>query len=122
MGVLEVRESTPGDVHHAEAAARLIEQASTEYDIARRAPEWLAQKIEKARAAIATDEGELVGFGYWSAWEDDTFVSHSGLVVRPDFRGSGLGRDLKMVLFESSRRQLPFWGTVPFWCSAACSS
>ena len=107
MGVLEVRESTPEDVHYAEAASRLIEQASVEYDIATRTPEWLAAKIEKRRAAIGTDDGELVGFGYWSAWEDDRFISHSGLVVRPDYRGTGMGRDLKMVLFDSSRRQLP---------------
>jgi len=107
MGVLEVRESTSEDVHRAEAASGLIEQASTEYDIARRTPEWLARKIEMGRAAIATDGGELVGFGYWSAWENDTFISHSGLVVRPDHRGSGMGRKLKRVLFESSRRQLP---------------
>lgn len=107
MGVLEVRESTPEDVRYAEAASALIDQASAEFDIAKRTPEWLAAKIRARRAAIALAGGELVGFGYWSAWENDTFISHSGLVVRSDYRGTGLGRDLKMVLFDSSRRRLP---------------
>ncbi len=112
MGALEVHESTPEDVRFAEAASRLIDAASSQYDIAKRSPEWLGAKIRAGRAAIATaaapsDERELVGFGYWSAWDKDTFISHSGLVVRPDYRGSGLGRDLKTILFDSSRRQLP---------------
>ena len=107
MGEIEVRESTPEDVRFAEAASRLIEEASKEYDIARRTPEWLAKKIVARRAAVALEGDELVGFGYWSSWEGDAFVSHSGLVVRPDHRGTGLGRELKMVLFDSSRRQLP---------------
>lgn len=112
MADVEVRESGPEDVRFAEPAAALIEAAAAEFDIARREPAWLAKKIAARRAALAIgrDEGgaeDLVGFGYWSSWEDDRFVSHSGLVVRPDQRGTGLGSRLKRVLFESSRRQLP---------------
>ena len=107
-----VRESRPEDVHLAEQAAALIAEASSEYDIAQRDPAWLAKKIEARRAALAlvpdpSGGEQLVGFGYWSSWEADRFVSHSGLVVRPDQRGTGLGSQLKRVLFESSRRQLP---------------
>ncbi len=102
-----VRETTPDDAAFAEPASALIELLSVEYDIARRTPDWLRAKIVKRRAAVALEAGELVGFGYWSAWENDAFVSHSGLVVRPDHMGLGLGRRLKMVLFESSLAQLP---------------
>ena len=56
---------------------------------------------------LAVSAGELVGFGYWSDWEAGRFVSHSGLVVRPDQQGKGLGRRLKRVLFESSKGELP---------------
>jgi len=105
--VSEVRESRPDDVELAVAASALIEAAARENDIALRAPAWLASKIAQGRAAIALAAGELVGFGYWSAWEEGRFVSHSGLVVRPSHQGIGLGRRLKLVLFESSRRALP---------------
>lgn len=104
---VEVRASGPEDVGFAEAASALIDRVAESYDIARRAPEWLAAKIAKRRAALALENGELIGFGYWSDWEEGRFISHSGLVVRPDRMGMGLGRRLKLVLFESSREQLP---------------
>ncbi len=107
MGGIEVRESTPEDTPRAEQAAHLIAEASSHHDIATRTTEWLAKKVRARRAAVALDGDELVGFGYWSSWQEDTFVSHSGLVVRADYRGAGLGGDLKRVLFDSSRRQLP---------------
>jgi GNAT superfamily N-acetyltransferase len=105
--MIEVRESGPEDVIYADAASRLIDSVADEYDIARRTPGWLASKIKKRHAALAVEHGELVGFGYWSAWEHDSFVSHSGLVVRPDRMGRGLGGRLKDVLYHSTRRQLP---------------
>ena len=104
---IDVRESQPDDARYAEAASDLIRAASSEFDIAQRTPEWLRAKIVKRRAALALQGDELVGFGYWSSWEDDKFVSHSGLVVKPEFRGTGLGKRLKMVLFDSTRRALP---------------
>lgn len=102
-----VRESRPEDVGFAAAASELIDAVADEFDIARRTPAWLARKIESAHAALAVKDGELVGFGYWSEWEGGRFVSHSGLVVRPDMHGRGLGRRLKTVLVRSSRRALP---------------
>jgi len=102
-----VREANADDVVHAEAASALIAQASSDFDIAQREPAWLAKKITGGRAAVALEGNELVGFGYWSEWEDGRFISHSGLVVRPDYRGKGLARRIKTILFESSRRALP---------------
>ena len=102
-----VREARSDDTPFAQAASNLIELVSADHDIATRTPEWLDAKIVKGRAALALEDGELIGFGYWSDWEGGTFVSHSGLVVRPDRMGLGLDRRLKMVLFESSRAELP---------------
>ncbi len=102
-----VRESRPEDARHAEAASELIRAASSAFDIAQRTPDWLRSKIVKGRAALALRGDELVGFGYWSDWEGGAFVSHSGLVLRPDLRGRGLGKKLKLVLFDSTRRALP---------------
>ena len=105
--MIEVRASRPEDVRFAEAAAQLIDAVADEYDIARRETAWLADKIEMGRAGLAFEDGELVGFGYWSDWEGGKFVSHSGLVVRLDKIGTGLGRRVKQVLVESSRRAMP---------------
>jgi len=105
--VIEVRESRPDDVRFAEAAAQLIDAVADDHDIARREPAWLAKKIEAGRAGLAIEDDELVGFGYWSEWEGGKFVSHSGLVVRRDKFGTGLGKRVKMIMVESSRRALP---------------
>jgi GNAT superfamily N-acetyltransferase len=102
-----VRGSGPEDAGLAPQASALIEEASHEHDIARRSVSFLEEKIRKGRAAFAFDGDELIGFGYWSDWEGGRFVSHSGLVVRPGYTGHGIGRRLKMELFESSRRALP---------------
>lgn len=104
---VDVRAARADEEHLAPAASRLIEASARTHDIATRAPEWLAAKIRAGKAAVALEAGELVGFGYWSDWERGRFVSHSGLVVRDDQRGRGIGRRLKQVLVESSRRALP---------------
>lgn len=104
---VEVRIATPEDRKLAKAAERLIEGAVEGADIARRSKKLLRKKIESGRAAVALHDGELVGFGYFSKWQDGQFVSHSGLVVREDFQGRGLGRLLKERLFEASRKQFP---------------
>ncbi len=103
----EVRVANEGDEDYAEAAAALIAAAAAHNDVARRPAGWLRDKILRGRAALAMADGELVGFGYWSDWEGGAFVSHSGLVVRTDRQGLGLGRRLKVLLFESSRRRFP---------------
>jgi len=106
-GGVVVRIAREEDAAYAADAARLIAAAARENDIARREVDFLAHKIRTGRAALALAAGELVGFGYWSEWEGGRFVSHSGLVVEAAQRGRGLGRRLKLALFESSRERLP---------------
>lgn len=102
-----VRPATAEDVGLAPAASALIRAAARENDIAERSVEWLRAKIEHDRAVVALRGEELVGFGYWSEWEGGRFISHSGLVVQPELRGYGLGRRLKAILVEASRRTFP---------------
>ena len=104
---IEVRPSRAGDERFAEAAAELIREAAKEWDVAVRPIAMLREKLAKGQAAVALRRGKLVGFGYWSAWDQGEFVSHSGLVVRKDLQGVGLGRRLKLALFEGSRAALP---------------
>lgn len=106
-GRVDVRIGRPGDGDWARAASALIRRAAKSHDIARRAVPFLRSKIESGRAVLAFHRGELVGFGYFSEWEEGRFVSHSGLVVRDDFRGRGLGRRLKERLMQASRRRFP---------------
>jgi len=103
----EIRQSTAADVDLSQTASQLIASVTNEFDIARRTPEFLVEKIESGQAALALDNGDLVGFGYYSDWEDGRFVSHSGLVVKTEYRGQGLGRQLKTVLFAASRQRFP---------------
>jgi len=95
------------DQDFAPLVAALIREASIEHDIALRAEELLEFKIRTGRAVMAFYDEDLVGFAYFSEWEEGRFISHSGLVVRADMRGAGLGRALKMALFEASRARFP---------------
>jgi GNAT superfamily N-acetyltransferase len=102
-----VRTSGPQDVGWAAPAAALIREAARSHDIAVRSEELLRSKLRSGRAVLGFFGQELVGFGYYSEWEGGRFLSHSGLVVRPDMRGKGLGRALKLALFEASRVRFP---------------
>ena len=109
---ITVRPATAADAKYAEAASALIAEAARTHDIAEREVAFLIEKIESGKAAVALrsrpgQPDELIGFGYFSAWQDGAFVSHSGLVVRPDLRGHKLGRRLKTALFEGSRAKYP---------------
>ena len=76
--------------------------------IAKRSPEYVAQKIEEGKAVIAhTDTGEWVGFCYIEAWQHGQFVANSGLIVAPPFRKSGIAKKIKQTIFQLSREKYP---------------
>lgn len=75
--------------------------------IARRTPEYIMEKMEKGNAVIALDEDTFAGFCYIESWEHEKFVANSGLIVHPDFRGQGLAKKIKKVVFEHSRVKFP---------------
>lgn len=76
--------------------------------IAGRTPEYIAQKILDGKAVIAIQHGtRWVGFGYMDTWENDRYVSHSGLIVDPAFRQQGVAQQLKEALFRRSRCLFP---------------
>ena len=63
--------------------------------IAKRKPEYLAQKIREAKAVIALKGDRFAGFSYIETWEHKRYVTTSGLIVHPDFRGLGLAKRIK---------------------------
>lgn len=76
--------------------------------ISKRTPASLAQKMRDEKAVIAvTSTGEWVGFAYFETWENDRFISNSGLIVAPKFRKSGVARAIKDRVFKISRRRYP---------------
>jgi hypothetical protein len=76
--------------------------------IARRSPEYIAQKMKEGKAVIAfTRQGSWAGFCYIESWGHDKFVANSGLIVAPEYRKSGLARKIKREIFELSRRRFP---------------
>ena len=75
--------------------------------IAKRTPEYVITRMENGNAVIALDGKTFVGFCYIEKWDHGKFVANSGLIVHPDYRGQGLAKQIKKVVFEHSRVKFP---------------
>lgn len=76
--------------------------------IAKRSPEYISQKIAEGKAVIAvTEDNKWVGFCYIEAWGHEKFVANSGLIVAPEFRKSGIAKNIKQRIFALSREKYP---------------
>lgn len=76
--------------------------------IAKRDPAAIRKKILEGKAVIAfTADGIWAGFSYIQSWEEGRFVSNSGLIVAPAFRGLKVAAAIKSKIFELSREQYP---------------
>ena len=105
-----IRVATSDDAHYAklitdEMAASAQARGT---GIAKRSPEYIQKKMEEGKAVIAlTNDGTWVGFCYIEAWEHGKFVANSGLIVAPEFRKSGVAKDIKKKIFNLSREKYP---------------
>ena len=62
----------------------------------------------EGKAVIAlTNSGTWAGFCYIETWSHGNYVANSGLIVAPEFRKSGLAREIKRKIFELSRTNYP---------------
>lgn len=76
--------------------------------ISGRSPEYLAEKMKKGEAVIAyAENGEWAGFCFISSWENNRYVSTSGLIVAPQFRHTGLAKKIKEKIFSLCRNKYP---------------
>lgn len=106
---LIIREATAADKHYASIITDEMEASAKARGtgIAKRSPEYVAQKMEEGKAVIAlTPEGEWAGFCYIETWEGE-YVANSGLIVAPAFRKSGVAKQIKQRIFELSRQKYP---------------
>ena len=75
--------------------------------IARRSPDYIAQKMIERKAILALAGREFAGFCYIETWSNKQFVANSGLIVVDEFRGHGLAKRIKQKAFELSRQRYP---------------
>jgi hypothetical protein len=75
--------------------------------IAKRKPEYIAEKLMDGKSVIALHNNEVAGFSYIEVWEHGRYVANSGLIVAPKFRQLGLAKRIKKAVFELSREKYP---------------
>lgn len=75
--------------------------------IAKRTHEYVANKMCEAKAVIALDGDKFAGFSYIETWQDKKYVTTSGLIVHPDYRGRGLAKRIKDMTFTLARTRWP---------------
>ena len=75
--------------------------------IAKRTHEYLATKMKEAKAVIALAGDQFAGFSYIETWGNKQYVTTSGLIVHPDFRGLGVAKKIKDMTFSLARTRWP---------------
>ena len=104
-----IRVATQDDIQYAKTITDEMEASAKARGtgIAKRSPEYIAQKMEEGKAVIAlTTDGQWVGFCYIETWEGE-YVANSGLIVSPAFRKSGVAKSIKQEVFQLSRQKYP---------------
>ncbi len=98
------------DAHYAKRITDEMESSAMARGtgIAKRSPEYVAGKMLEGKAVIAvTHTGQWVGFCYIEEWSHGKFVANSGLIVAPEFRKSGVAKQIKQKIFNLSREKYP---------------
>ena len=75
--------------------------------IAKRTHEYLATKMRETKAVIALAGDRFAGFSYIETWGNKQYVTTSGLIVHPDFRGLGVSKHIKDMTFTLARTRWP---------------
>lgn len=75
--------------------------------IAKREPAYIIKKMQEGKGVIALDGENVVGFCYIESWDEQKYVANSGLIVHPDYRGTGLAKQIKSQTFNLSKKMFP---------------
>ena len=84
-------------IHYVEEILTTIEESSKARGtgIARRSPDYVAQKMIEGKAIIALCGDDFAGFCYIESWSNKQYIVNSGLIVNPKYRGCGLATRIK---------------------------
>jgi Acetyltransferase (GNAT) family len=105
-----IRAAIPLDVVFADQIIQEMESSAVARGcgISKRSAASIIEKIDNGKAIVAvTEKGEWVGFSYIETWDNEKFVSNSGLIVSPLHRNQGVASQIKTQIFELSRKKFP---------------
>src|ERR1700749_1730615 len=105
-----IRSAIPADVVFADQIIREMESSALARGsgISKRSAASVIEKIDAGKAIVAvTENGEWAGFSYIETWDNEKFVSNSGLIVSPKHRNQGVASQIKTQIFELSRTRYP---------------
>ncbi len=107
---ITVKFAEPENAKYAEQIVRMIYESALQRGtgIAKRTPEYIAQKITSGKSVVALHGDRLVGFSYIESWGHGDFVATSGLIVDPEYRHLGLAGAIKTKTFELARLRFPY--------------
>jgi predicted GNAT family N-acyltransferase len=105
-----IRSAIPADVAFADQIIHEMESSAIARGsgISKRSAASIIEKIDTGKAIVAvTENGEWAGFSYIETWDNEKFVSNSGLIVSSKHRNQGIASQIKTQIFELSRRKYP---------------
>ncbi|MEO9870005.1 GNAT family N-acetyltransferase [Ekhidna sp.] len=110
MNSFIVQVASSDHTHFAFEICELIEKSAKlrGTGIAKRSSDYIVQKMVEKKAIIAVlDKNMLVGFCYIETWGDKQYVANSGLIVKPEYRSTGIATKIKKLAFEHSKKMFP---------------
>src|SRR5476651_2659666 len=105
-----VRSAIPADVIFADQIISEMESSAIARGsgISKRSAASIIEKIDTGKAIVAvTENGEWAGFSYIETWDNEKFISNSGLIVSPLHRSQGIASKIKTQIFQLSRSKYP---------------
>lgn len=107
---INVKFAEPEEAKYAEQIVNMIYESALQRGtgIAKRTPEYIAQKITSGKSVVALHGDRLVGFSYIESWGHGDFVATSGLIVDPEYRHLGLAGAIKAKTFQLARLRFPY--------------
>jgi hypothetical protein len=106
---LKIEITSFAHIPYAKAICQLIEESARERGIGRgkRQVASIVEKIKTGHGIIALQDGELAGFSYIEAWDNESFVVNTGLIVVAKFRTNGLATKIKTMAMALATTKYP---------------